>query len=80
MKILRQTTTDSGEEVNLGYRGQIYWQGFVLTGLPKGFQQHEDKPKTLSAAVMIWNKVAKTNERLSVQEVSAMISGSGAPH
>lgn len=74
MQILRQADNDDGSEMNLAYRGRVYWQGFVLTGLPKHMSHHENKPKTLSSAVKVWNKVAQNNDKLTIQEVSAMIS------
>lgn len=73
MKIIKKSALEEGAEMSLSLSSETSWQGFVLKGLPQTHQAHENKPKSLSAAVTIWNEVAPAKDRLSIKVVSARI-------
>lgn len=80
MKIIKKTLLKDGVELCLTKKEGTSWQGFVLTGLPTKYSQHEQTPQSISSAVMIWNRVVCKSECLTVKEVSAKIRGTGVQH
>lgn len=80
MRIIKSARLRDGNEIKLSLKDQVCWQGFVLTGLPPKHDQHENKPKTLSAAVTIWNRVTSVQDRITAQEISAKITANHNLH
>lgn len=80
MRIIKSARLRDGSETKLSLKDPVCWQGFVLTGLPAKLAQHENKPKTLSAAVIIWNRVTSVKDRITVQEISAKITANHNLH
>lgn len=75
-RAIKKAVTSDGQEVCLSLEEGRSWQGFVLTGLPEPHRKkHENKPKALSAAVMVWNRVVRREDRVTVGEVSVALHG-----
>lgn len=75
MRILKKARLENGGEVTLEVDEMRTWKGFVVSGI-----EPHVKPQTLSAAVMIWNRVVQTADRVTVKGISAKIIGNKQIH
>ena len=75
MRILKKARLENGGEVTLEVDEMRTWKGFVVSGI-----EPHVKPQTLSAAVMIWNRVVPTADRVTVKGISSKIIGNKQIH